>query len=258
MNASWIFNTAMGALLLPPFNLILLCALGLLLSRRWRRAGLTLSALSLVLLALISTRPGAMLFVEPLEKQNTPLTAADIRGAQAIVVLGAGRLANAPEYESQDAPSSIALQRLRYAAKLQRETRLPILVTGGMPDGSAESEAAIMARSLREDFSVPVRWLEEASNNTAENARDSAAILRPAGVHRILLVTDAMHMQRAKLVFAQAGLDVVPAPTIFNYTEPVRVVDYFPQSRWLQRTYYATHEWLGIAWYWLRHRDLAK
>lgn len=46
-----------------------------------------------------------------------------------------------------------------------------------------------------------------------ENARFSAAILAPLGVTRILLVTDAFHMPRARRAFAIAGLDPIAAPT---------------------------------------------
>jgi uncharacterized SAM-binding protein YcdF (DUF218 family) len=258
MNAGWIFNTAMSAILLPPLSLVLLCVLGLWLARRHPRFGTALSIASLCILALISTRPGAMLIVAPLEKLNAPLADSDSKNVQAIVVLGAGRLGSAPEYGGEDIPSSSALQRLRYAARLQHATHLPILVSGGRPDGSRESEAAIMARVLRDDFSVPSPWLEEQSNNTAENARFSAAMLRKAGIHRILLVTDAMHMQRARLAFRQAGLDVVPAPTIFISAESGTIVDFLPRSQWLNHTTYALHEWLGLLWYQLRHRDLGQ
>src|SRR5205085_10323064 len=106
------------------------------------------------------------------------------------VVVWGGRLARAPEYGGRDVPSYITGARLRYAAKLHHETGLPILVTGGAPDGSKEAEAIVMARSLREDFAVPVKWIELRSSNTAENASFSTQILKQAGVQRILLVTD--------------------------------------------------------------------
>jgi len=258
MNTGWLLHTAVSALLLPPFDLILLCALGLLVRARWPRLGAMLSAIALVLLTLLSTRPGAMLLVAPLEALNPPLAAPDAAGAQAIVVLGAGRIRHAPEYGGQDIPSLIALQRLRYAAKLQRETGLPILASGGSPDGSASSEAAIMAQALQQDFVVPVRWLEEDSNDTAENARRSAAILRKAGMQRILLVTDAMHMERAKDAFRRAGLTVIAAPTLFNSADPGTWADLFPDSRWLRLSAYAGHEWLGLLWYRLRDSGLTE
>lgn len=256
MSLSWIVNSTASALLLPPFNLILLCALGLLLYRRWPRFGLRLSVIALILLTLLGTRVGASLFIAPLENLNPPLSSARQSGAQAIVVLGGGRMADAPEYGGRDIPSAAVLHRLRYAASLQRETGLPILVTGGSPDGSKESEAEIMARSLQNDFSVPVKWREQGSDNTAENAQFSARLLRESGAHRILLVTDALHMQRSRRIFMQAGLDVVPAPTIFFSAQRWSWSDFLPGSTWLQRAAYAMHEWLGLAWYQLRYRNV--
>lgn len=258
MSLSWLINAAIGALLLPPLNLILLCALGLWLRRRWPRLGIGLLIAALLILTVISTRFGASLFVTPLERLNPALTSAKEPGAQAIVVLGGGRISAAPEYAGQDIPSAAALQRMHYAAKLQRETSLPLLVTGGQPDGAAESEAAIMARVLREDFSVPVKWVEGASNNTAENAQFSYRMLHAVGVRRILLVTDALHMQRAKLVFEQMGFEVIAAPTIFVSNTRSTPADFLPSAHWLQKSSYAMHEWLGLAWYGLRYRNLDK
>lgn len=257
MSGAWLFNAAASALLLPPLNLILLCALGLLLRLRWPRLGMAVSVLALLVLTVCSTRFGAGLFVAPLEKQNPPLQLNDAGEAQAIVVLGGGRLTNAPEYAGQDIPSSASLQRLRYAAHLYRSTHLPVLVSGGRPDGGYTSEASVMAHVLQEDFSVPVRWLEPASNNTAENAQLSARMLRAAGVKRILLVTDAIHMQRAKWIFMQTGLEVVAAPTIFISRAHTTPADFLPSSQGLQLSAYALHEWLGLAWYRWRHPNLA-
>ncbi|MFC7288906.1 YdcF family protein [Herminiimonas glaciei] len=258
MSSGWLFNAAASALLLPPLNLILLCALGLLLRSRWPRLGVAVSVLALLVLTVCSTRFGAGLFIVPLENQNPPLQVGDAAGAQAIVVLGGGRLSNAPEYAGQDIPGAASLQRLRYAANLYRSTHLPVLVSGGHPDGGSTSEASEMARVLKEDFSVPVRWLEEASNNTAENAQLSARMLRAAGVQRILLVTDAIHMQRAKWAYQQAGLEVAAAPTIFVSRAHATPADFLPSGQGLQLSSYALHEWLGLAWYRWRHPNLAK
>jgi len=170
-------------------------------------------------------------------------------------VLGGGRIAGAPEYGGRDVPSTQTLARLRYAARLQRATGLPLLLSGGSPDGSAESEAAVMARALREDFAVPVAWLEQRSDNTAENARYSAAQLRRAGIRRVLLVTDAMHMARAEAIFTRFGLEIVAAPTQFLGRERRSAIDYLPGGEGLRRTHYAAHEWVGLLWYWGRHHS---
>ncbi len=48
------------------------------------------------------------------------------------MVLGGGRYRDAPEY-GNDTVGEYTLVRLRYAAKLHRETGFPLLVTGGRP-----------------------------------------------------------------------------------------------------------------------------
>ncbi|MBS0309311.1 MAG: YdcF family protein [Proteobacteria bacterium] len=252
MSAGWLFNTVAGSLLLPPFSFVCLCALGLLLRRKWPRTGMTLAWLSLALLTLFSTRPGAMLVARPLEAMHAPLLVPEHAGAQAIVVLGGGRQANAPEYGGGDEPNLRSLARVRYGARLQRVTGLPILVSGGAPEGAARSEAALMASVLKTEFGVPVRWVEGASDNTAQNAYYSATLLRQAGIRRIILVTDAMHMARAYRSFTAQGLDVVPAPTMFYSQERGNAADWLPAARWLHVSDYALHEWLGRLWYALR------
>lgn len=239
-----------SALLLFPLNLLLPAALGLLLQHRWRKA-IWISWVSLALLCVFSTRIGALLLTMPLETQSTPLSVVPST-AQAIVVLGGGRQSHAPEYGNNDVPGYIALARLQYAAHLHRASGLPILVTGGKPDGSVESEAEVMARSLHDDFGVATRWQEQASDTTADNARLSAPILRNAGVQRVLLVTDAMHMPRAVRSFRAQGIEVVAAPTVFFSSERLTLNDWLPGGEGLRRSNYALHEWIGALWYALR------
>jgi uncharacterized SAM-binding protein YcdF (DUF218 family) len=253
MSSGWLFNIIVSAFLLPPLNLIVPAIVGFMLRKRWPRLSGILIVGSLLGLLVLSTAAGARLFVTPLEQRAIPLAAARSTGAQAIVVLGGGRLRNAPEYGGRDSPSLIALGRLRYAAKLHRDTGLPILVTGGAPEGASESEAAVMARVLREDFRIPVQWLEQASDNTAENAEFSARLLKQAGVQRILLVTDALHMPRSQTIFTRYGLQVVPAPTTFVSHNSLSPIDFLPSGDALRLSHYAMHEWIGLCWYQLRY-----
>lgn len=249
MNASVIATKALSALLLPPLNLILLCAAGLWLRRSRPRLGLALGAGALATLVILSTPAGALLLLAPLENRNPPLASAQGTGAQAIVALGGGRMMRAQEYGGRDIPSPPTLARLRYAAKLHRETGLPVLASGGAPEGAAEPEAALMARSLQQDFEVPVRWIESRSHDTAQNAAFSAPLLAQAGVRRILLVTDGIHMPRARTAFERAGIEVVAAPTALWSRARLTPADFLPGGEGLRRSHYALHEWIGIAWY---------
>ena len=112
------------------------------------------------------------------------LLAEDLPGlaqrADAIVILGAGRQTNDPAW-GDDAPSLLAAERLRYAARLAKTSALPVLISGGLHYGRPPSEAALMANALLQDFGVPTRWQEGLSRTTWENATLSApGCARPA------------------------------------------------------------------------------
>lgn len=253
MNLDWLLVNAISALLLPPLVFVLPALFGLMLRRWWPRFGTTLCLLAVLALVVFSTVAGSRLLVAPLEAQIEALSPEAMKHAQAIVVLGGGRHKEAVEYTCLDSPSLSTLGRLRYAAHLHKQTGLPLLVTGGAPDGGRESEAAVMGRVLRQEFKVPVKWLEEDSLNTAQNASLSAGMLRAAGVEYILLVTDALHMPRAQQTFREQGLQVSAAPTYYQSHGPLQPHDYIPGARGFQLTHYAMHEWIGVLWYRLRY-----
>jgi uncharacterized SAM-binding protein YcdF (DUF218 family) len=255
MSSAWLLVNAVSALLLPPLNLLLLCAAGVLLRRRWPRLGAAVGLLSLALLIGLSTHAGVRLLARPLENRVPALDLAQATDAQAIVVLGGGRRRQAPEYGNQDVPRPNVLARLRYAARLQRQTGLPMLVSGGRPGGAAESEAVLMERVLREDFQAKVRWMESGSDNTAENAVYSAGLLRQAKITHVLLVTDALHMPRSQQIFEQAGLAVTAAPTNYVGQGALYPADFIPNAGALRDSHYALHEWIGLLWYRMAYRD---
>ena len=252
MSISWFITNLLAAFLLPPLSLVMLGGAGWWLSRRFRLAGKALIMTSIVLLLGLSTGAGSRLLVAPLENRSLPVPNPKMVDAQAIVILGGGRSFAAPEDGERDQPGAQTLARLRHGARLQRLTGLPILVSGGAPDRGGESEAAVMARSLREDFKIPVRWIEDTSENTAQNAAHAATILREAGIDRVLLVTDAIHMSRAMQIFSGTGLSLVRAPTDFISRKTLSVEDFIPDPRFLRHSHYALHEWIGMVWYRLR------
>ena len=255
MNAELLLSSIARSVLLPPFSFFLLFLGGWALARRWPRLGRVAMGGVLVLSFALCTVVGANLIVRPLEALTAPLELSRAAGAQAIVVLSAGTIRQAPEYGGADLPDYVALARLRYAAKLQHETGLPILVSGGIVslDGSGSTLAAGQAAALREDFATPVEWLEERSTNTAENATESAKILLGAGRKRILLVTDAMHMPRAARQFQRAGFEVIAAPTMFMTVRAPGPFDFLPGAEGLRRSHHAVYEWIGLLWYRIRH-----
>lgn len=243
---SWFVTNIIATLLLPPLNLLLLLALGLLLLYRRRKFAWPLIIASFTLLWLVSTPYVAEAGLHLLEARSTPLGKQD---ADAIVILGGGTYFNAPEYGGQDTVSDAALLRLRYGARLHRATGKPILVTGGKPLGNQFSEAQQMKAALEQDFQVPVRWTEDASDNTYENARYSYQLLQQQGIRKIYLVTHAWHMPRAAAVFRNAGFEIIEAPMAYTTRYQTDLLAFLPRAEGLRDSKILVHELIGLAWY---------
>ena len=204
-----------------------------------------LAWLALLMLYLLSTTPVASLLTRPLEHHPAlalPLSAKD---EGVIVVLGGGTPRYSPEMPGYR-PSTSTLERLRYAGWLQKQTGLPMLVSGG----GFRPEAATMAASLKTDFGADVQWLEDQSRSTRENALFTRELL-PADYQSVILVTHAWHMPRSVLSFEAVGFRVIPAPTAFHSDRIYwkRLRHWFPEVRNLQVSERAIREYIGYLWY---------
>jgi uncharacterized SAM-binding protein YcdF (DUF218 family) len=248
---SWFATKLVSAFLLPPLSLLIVAAAGLWLWHKRPYVARVLLTLSFALLWLLSTPFVAEGLLHALEGEPY---IADTRKplADAIVVLGSGTYFHAPEYGGQDTVKEGTLARLRFAAKLQRETGKPILVTGGRPLGNGVSEAEQMKQVLEQEFNVPVRWAEGASDDTLENARLSRRLLERAGISRIYLVTHAWHMPRARRAFEAAGFQVVPAPTAWTTRYRMDLLAFVPDVYALRDSRTFLHEVIGMSWYRLK------
>jgi len=126
--------------------------------------------------------------------------------AGAIVVLGAG---SAPDGLLDDTSVRRALQGIR----LWRRGRAPLLVLLG-PAGWYRAPTESSGRAaLARDLGVPdqAMLLGYRARTTREEAQESAALLSPRGIRRIVLVTGTLHMPRARRLFEREGFDVVAA-----------------------------------------------
>jgi uncharacterized SAM-binding protein YcdF (DUF218 family) len=234
-------KSLLHTLLLPPGGPLLLAFAGAALigrssTLRARRAGWTLLLSGLALLWLAATPVVADALTRAAQRAP-PLDLTQPPDAQAIVILGGEveRL-DAPEYGYQPAVGLTLLERVNYGALIARRTGLPVLVSG------TPAEATAMRVALARDFRTPVRWVESNSRDTFENAHFTARILRPAGITRIVLVTDAVHEWRALQEFTSAGFSVVSAPV--GLYVPHRL-SFVPSPTALARSSAALYEMLG-------------
>ena len=238
------------SLILPPGGLLFLGILGLLF---WRHGlGRRLLGLSLLLLLLLSLPVTSVLLYSVLETEPVITPEQITQGQpQAIVVLGGGRDLDAPEYAG-DTISPRTLGRLRYAAKLARETGLPIIPSGGNPGAIGVAEAVLARDLLTSEFGVSVMTIERRSSTTWENARYTAQLMKQLQIERIILVTDASHMQRSLYAFERNGITPLPAPTNFLSVSRRTIspgLRYLPSARALKESSDALHEMMGTLWY---------
>jgi uncharacterized SAM-binding protein YcdF (DUF218 family) len=70
--------------------------------------------------------------------------------------------------------------------------------------------------SIARELGIPAAAIvvEGRGLTTRQEADLAASRVRELGGHRVLLVTGAQHMHRARRFFERAGLEVVPAPVI--------------------------------------------
>jgi uncharacterized SAM-binding protein YcdF (DUF218 family) len=213
-----------------------------------RRTAIATLGLAITWLYVCSTALFADFMMATLERDQKPRAMSVIPEVDAIVVLGGSTRGDAHWSSLPDLNDRA--DRLVYAAALYRAGKAPrILVSGGAPGGS-RTEAEQMEQLLAV-MGIPPRAIvrESESRTTRENAVYSSIILQGKGWRRILLVTSAFHMRRARPLFEAEGLDVVPAPTDYQ-----RLVSRPPMPRWLPtaqdlaRTTTAVHEHVG---YWV-------
>ena len=208
---SW--KPLVASLLLPPLPLILLMLLGarLILPRRGLGWLVILTSVALLWLSACTgtaralsrfvLHPPAALSVDRIKELKS-----QARSPIAIIVLGGGLEPYAPEYGVSNLKHH-SLERLRYGLWLGRETGLPVGFSGGVGWGQPEGmpEARIAAQIAEREFGRPLKWIEESSRDTRENAGRSVALLRKSGIKHIVLVTSGWHMPRARAAFEAAA-----------------------------------------------------
>ena len=243
----------LSSLVMPLAFLPLLALVGLILVARRKHGGWLLSAVAFGALWLLSCQGTAVWLARTAVPQYLPVTVSQLKTqqVQAIVVLGGGTYPEAPEYgTAQLSPFTAA--RLRYGVWLARQSGLPVAFSGGSSWAAGtqikSSEAEIAAQVALEDYSLTLRWIENQSRDTAENAQLLAPLLKRDGIQRIALVTDAVHMPRAVSEFKRIpGLVITPAPTGYVLPTKSGVLQWLPSIDGLSGSTRLIHEMLGLA-----------
>lgn len=244
-----------------PLTFGFLCAL-LLTAMLWRKRGtgrkrMWCLSVVLVVLALACTELVGYPAIRSLEWLVPPQGELS-RRPDVIVVLSGGVWPRDPEHEhvELDTPS---MSRCARAVELYRQTGpCLVLCTGGKVNPTDPGPPT--ARAMRDflvEMGIPASdvLVEDTSHSTYENATHSRRIITERKLDRVVLVTDAAHMARAVWCFRALGVEVTPAAcryraVWFNWSAS----SLLPNPRSAYKVHDALHEWLGLAWYWLRGR----
>jgi len=239
---------------------ILVLGLFFLWATKRQRLGkilVTLGTLSLLLLSLpfISGK-----FLTPLEGRYAallhPETIAwqEVAGAtfpKWIVVLGGGHVSD-PRLPASSQISSAALGRVVEGVRLYKSIPGSLLLLSGGGVYDPVPEADVMARIA---VLLGVKPQDITRERDSRDTEDQAAVIsKIVGAEKFILVTSAAHLPRSVALFKKHGLKPIPAPADYQVKDaqgpdPTR---FFPQAGPLRLTAAAWHEYLGLAWAWLR------
>ena len=239
------------AIVVPPVNLLTLGVAGAAAAVRWPRLGRSVMAFSLIGLTLMSLPAVSRPLIASLEL-GLPRAPPDQPPAAIVILSADAGYGTDAGLETGTGIGALTLERMRAGAMLQRQTGLPVLVSGGELERKAEPIATQMARSLDHEFGIRVRWVEAKSEDTWQNAEFSAPLLRAAGIDSVYVVSHAWHERRAAMAFAHFGIATTPAPIRYDRWPHFRFDDFMPHASSFLHSYFALHEWIGCVYYALR------
>jgi uncharacterized SAM-binding protein YcdF (DUF218 family) len=239
--------------LMPLPLVVLLLGLGcaLLWWRRSSAGGRLLASAAWLVLVAASCTALSDLALLPLEERYPKWSGANDELAF-VVVLGASAQDETPRLPETNLLNPAGTYRLLEALAIYRANPgSKLILSGG--NGRKEPFAAVAAR-VAQAIGVPAGdiLLQPGGHNTEQEVALLAAMV---GRQRFAVVTSAAHMPRTMQLFAAAGLQPLAAPA--HYLDR-----HNPHPNWrdwstpsvasLDRAEFALHEYLSLAWLWLK------
>jgi len=190
-----------------------------------------------------------------LEEDFQLKSTSDVDTASAIVVLsGMVRTIKTKDgfaYEWGD-----AADRIFAGIDLFKENKAPSLIlTGGRLPWSVGKPEGEYLRDVAIKYGIPKNHilLTENVENTDQEAKAVKKILSTDDP-KVILVTSAFHMPRAKKVFEAAGITVIPFPVDFRSSaEKLTFMNFIPSAAAFYTTSFFIREVMGRAYYNLKY-----
>ncbi len=240
------FNKILPYLIYPTTIILVLLIAGLFLKKR----ALLIAATAIFLITsnpLISYQMMSYLEVGQLKKSID-----DVKKADAIVVLS-GMLttietSKGPDFEWSDPDRFFGGTELIRADKASQ-----MIFTGGkLPWQKINSTEGEVLAKYAKNFGVDssVIQITKEVQNTEDEAKAVKELLTPKNLNKIILVTSAFHMPRAKSLFEKQGFVVEPYPVDFKVeANTITILDFLPSAFAMKNFEFALRELLGRAYY---------
>ena len=212
------------------------------------------SVIGLMILMILSLPIVSGQLIKFLEQSYTPTNPNEIVSADTVIVLS-GMVKtiehnNGVQYEFSDAVdrifAGIKLLKMGKAQKI-------ILTRGKLPWSIGVPEGEFLAEFIQSQGIDPNRiLLTEIVQNTNDEAKAISKMLPKNS--KVILVTSAFHMPRAKKVFQNQNLKVVPFAVDFrSSTKKIDILDFLPQANAFKESNFYFREIIGRAYYSLRY-----
>lgn len=128
--------------------------------------------------------------------------------ADAIIVLGAAA------YDAK--PSPVFEERIRHGLDLYKQGFAPKLIfTGGFGGARARFSESQVARryALKQGIPADAILIETQSRTTRQNLEEARQLMAQQGMHKVILVSDPLHMARALRLSKELGIDALASST---------------------------------------------
>ena len=232
----------------PLFFVLILVTLGIFL--RSKKIGL----FGIAILIFCSLPIISINLIAYLEKDYSLQNTSTIDEADAIVVLS-GMLTTIKTESGYEYEFGGAVDRILAGIDLYKDDKAPILILtrGKLPWSLGKPEGEYL-KEFAAQFSIPKEniLLTDNVENTEDEAKSVKKLLNQN--NKIILVTSAFHMPRAKKVFEAADINVLPFPVDFQSQESkLTFMDLIPSAGSFSSTSHFFREMIGRAYYSLKY-----
>ena len=233
----------------PLFLIISLIILGLILNSK------KISLTGIAILIIFSLPIVSNKLLAHLESDYELIKPSKVEMADAVVVLS-GMVSTIKTKDGLDYEWGDAVDRFFTGIDLFNLNKAPTLIfTGGkvpwsigLPEGEFLKKEAIKLGIPKKDILIT-----ENIENTDQEAKAIKKLLSTDNP-KIILVTSAFHMPRAKLVFEAAGINVIPSPVDFMIgAGKLTFMNFIPSASSFAATSFFVREIIGRTYYNLKY-----